>query len=65
MLNLTASQKAAFSRVLARCNDCLPLIQFLEQVGYDVQELKDRYLLQRQQAETAMELIGITQGGPM
>lgn len=56
---LSPSQKAAFGRVLARCNDCLPLLDFLEQMGVDVKELRDRYELQRQQAETALQFAGV------
>lgn len=59
---LTPTQKAAFGRVLARCNDCLPLLEFLEQMGVDVKELRDRYDLQRQQAETALQLAGAMAG---
>lgn len=60
MIALTPQQKAAFSRVLARCNDCGPLIEFLEKIGVDVSELKDRVALQREQAETALALLGVT-----
>jgi hypothetical protein len=60
--NLTPQQKAAFARVLARCNDCLPLLEYLEGMGVDVAELRERYDLQRQQAETALQLAGAMNG---
>lgn len=59
---LTPQQKAAFARVLARCNDCLPLLEFLEQMGVDVAELRERYDLQRTQATTALRLAGALDG---
>jgi hypothetical protein len=58
-LVLTPAQKSAFNRALARCNDCLPLLEFLEQVGVDVSELRERYELYRLQARTALQLAGI------
>lgn len=62
MINLSPQQRAVFSRVLARCNDCEPLIEFLEKIGQDVQELKDRVALQREQSETALALLGVQNG---
>jgi hypothetical protein len=53
---LTPTQRAAFERAGARCNECYPLIDFLEQMGVDVKEYQDRLDLLKRQSETALQL---------
>lgn len=59
---LTPAQVTQFRKILARCNDCLPLIEFLEKLGWDVEDLRKRYDHQRETASLALELVGVSQG---
>ena len=56
---LTNQQLSALRQVTARCNDCLPLIEFLEKLGVDIQELRERWEQQKTQAELALELVAL------
>lgn len=61
---LTPTQKTAMNRTAARCTDCLPLLEYLESLGLDMEEYRKRWELLRQQAQTALELNEIaTRGG--
>lgn len=59
MIQFTPQQQRVFQQVLARCNDCQPHIDFLKNMGLDMNDRQERVDLQRQQAETALQYMGV------